>query len=110
MLFRCRWAPNLEQSRPNHTMIDTSACDFSAVFTNALCEQVWKEGRSTICEFEHDVESLELFELKTNEPYLAEKLPLEEHLGKAPSGVEECHQHNTGSLKSHILQLELVSK
>ncbi|GBM90246.1 hypothetical protein AVEN_67735-1 [Araneus ventricosus] len=34
------------------------------------------------------------------------KLPLEDHLGKVPRGVEECHQHNAGPLRFHVSQLE----
>ncbi|GFR02600.1 uncharacterized protein TNCT_136611 [Trichonephila clavata] len=64
------------------------------------------ERGSDIGESEHDVESPKLFELNTDEHYLAEKLAVEEHLGKAPRDVEECHQRNTGPLKSHVLQLE----
>ncbi|GBN81351.1 hypothetical protein AVEN_229843-1 [Araneus ventricosus] len=60
----------------------------------------------TMEESEHDVGSLEELELYADEHYLAGKVPLEDHLGKVPRGVEECHQHNAGPLRFHVPQLE----
>ncbi|GBM80256.1 hypothetical protein AVEN_221669-1 [Araneus ventricosus] len=57
-------------------------------------------------ESEHDAGSLEQLELYADEHYLDGKLPLEDHLGKVPREVEECHQHNAGPLRFHVPQLE----
>ncbi|GFS55880.1 15-hydroxyprostaglandin dehydrogenase [Trichonephila clavipes] len=50
---------------------------------------------------ENDVGSLEQFLLYADEHYLAEKLPLGDHLGKIIHGVEEYHQRNIGPLRFH---------
>ncbi|GFT13885.1 15-hydroxyprostaglandin dehydrogenase [Trichonephila clavipes] len=47
-------------------------------------------------ESENDVGSLEQLLLYEDEYYLAGKLPLGDHLGKALHGVEEYHQRNVG--------------
>ncbi|GFR28097.1 hypothetical protein TNCT_207611 [Trichonephila clavata] len=49
-------------------------------------------------ECEHDIKSLELH---MEWLYLAEKLPLEDHLGKVLEGIDECFHHNTSPLRLH---------
>ncbi|GFX95002.1 15-hydroxyprostaglandin dehydrogenase [Trichonephila clavipes] len=55
---------------------------------------------------ENDVGSLEQLLLYADEHYLAEKLPLGEHLGKVIHGVEEYHQRNVGPFRFHASQLK----
>ncbi|GFV58462.1 uncharacterized protein TNCV_4036371 [Trichonephila clavipes] len=55
--------------------------------------------RPAIADIENDVGSLEQFLLYTYERYLAEKLPLGDHLGKVVHGAEEYHQRNVGPLR-----------
>ncbi|GFV74735.1 uncharacterized protein TNCV_1039731 [Trichonephila clavipes] len=57
-------------------------------------------------ESENDVGSLEQLLLYADEHYLAGKLPLGDHLGKALHGVEEYHQRNVGPLRFHASQLK----
>ncbi|GFU10835.1 hypothetical protein NPIL_497681 [Nephila pilipes] len=42
----------------------------------------------------HEEEILNLFGLLADQHFLAEKLPLEDHLRKVPCGDEQFHQHN----------------
>lgn len=53
-------------------------------------------------ESEHNVGNFEQLELYADKHYLAQKMPLGNHLGKIPRGVKECHQHNGGPLRFHI--------
>ncbi|GFX05715.1 uncharacterized protein TNCV_3198321 [Trichonephila clavipes] len=57
-------------------------------------------------ESENDVGSLEQFLVYADEQYLAEKLPLGEHLGKVLHGVEEYHQR---SARKGCLDLRFAS-
>ncbi|GFX60181.1 uncharacterized protein TNCV_4533411 [Trichonephila clavipes] len=57
-------------------------------------------------ESENDVGSPEQLLLYADEHYLAGKLPLGDHLGKVPHGVEEYHQRNVGPLRFHASQLK----
>ncbi|GFY27879.1 15-hydroxyprostaglandin dehydrogenase [Trichonephila clavipes] len=57
-------------------------------------------------ESENDVGSLQQLLLHADEHYLAEKLPLGDHLGKVLHGIEEYHQHNVGPLWFHASQLK----
>ncbi|GFV66846.1 15-hydroxyprostaglandin dehydrogenase [Trichonephila clavipes] len=52
-------------------------------------------------ESKKDVDSLEQLLLYADEHYLAEKMPLGDHLGKVLHGVEEYHQRNVSPLRGH---------
>ncbi|GFV92988.1 uncharacterized protein TNCV_3427001 [Trichonephila clavipes] len=67
--------------------------------TNRWSGQVMEES-------ENDVGNLEQLLLYADEHYLAEKLPLADHLGKVLHGVEEYHQRNVGPLRFHASQLK----
>ncbi|GFX61699.1 uncharacterized protein TNCV_2591421 [Trichonephila clavipes] len=57
-------------------------------------------------ESKNDVGSLEQFSLYADEPYLAGKLTLGDHLGNVLNGIEEYHQRNVGPLRFHASQLK----
>lgn len=63
-------------------------------------------GEPAMKESEQDVGRLKQLELKADENYLVEKLPLEDYIGKVPRGVEECHEYHSQMLTFHISQIE----
>ncbi|GFV60140.1 15-hydroxyprostaglandin dehydrogenase [Trichonephila clavipes] len=96
---------NLEQPTLNHVQSDTMASTVLADPRRAL------QGTSRVSgpameESENDVGSLEQLLLYVDEHYLAEKLPLGDHVGKVLHGVEEYHQRNVGPLRFHASQLK----
>ncbi|GFU27911.1 uncharacterized protein TNCV_450081 [Trichonephila clavipes] len=73
--------------------------------TRAL-QGINRGSRPAMEESENDIGSLEQLLLYADDHYLAGKLPLEDHLGKALHGVEKYHQHNVGPLRFHASQLK----
>ncbi|GFX70384.1 uncharacterized protein TNCV_249061 [Trichonephila clavipes] len=96
---------NLEQPTLNHVQSDTMASAVLADPTRAL-QGTNRGSGPAMEESENDVGSLEQLLLYADEHYLAGKLPLGDHLGKVPHGVEEFHQRNVGPLSFHASQLK----
>ncbi|GFU76007.1 15-hydroxyprostaglandin dehydrogenase, partial [Trichonephila clavipes] len=89
----------------NHVQSDTMASAVLAYLTRALQRGQIGSG-SAMEESENEAGSLEQLLLYADEHYLAGKLSLGDHLGKALHGVEEYHQRNVGPLRFHTSQLQ----
>ncbi|GFU75360.1 15-hydroxyprostaglandin dehydrogenase [Trichonephila clavipes] len=76
--------------------------------TRASQGTIWGRGLA-MEEPEKEVGSLEQLLLYADEHYLAEKVPLGDHLLKILHGVEEYHQSNVGPLRFHASQLNWIA-
>ncbi|GFY21786.1 15-hydroxyprostaglandin dehydrogenase [Trichonephila clavipes] len=91
---------NLEQPTLNHVQSATMTSAILADYTCAL--QGTNRGSGPDMEaIQNYVGSLKQLLLNADQHYLAGKLPLGDHLGKALHGVEEYHQCNVDPLKFH---------